>query len=59
MTSEDSKANEVDMTAAGIEARLRRVSQLRALCLSLGKATIIRDAETQSGEPSETDGEQR
>lgn len=44
MTSDSSKANDVDMTAKAIETRLRRVSQLRDLCLSLGKATIIRDA---------------
>lgn len=44
MTSDNSKANDVDMTAKAIETRLRRVSQLRDLCISLGKATIIRDA---------------
>jgi hypothetical protein len=45
MTSRDSNVDEIDMSAAAIELRLRRVSQLRDLCLSLGKATIIRDAE--------------
>jgi hypothetical protein len=30
----------VDMSAKAVTARLRRASQLRRLCLSLGRATI-------------------
>jgi hypothetical protein len=32
---------EVDMSDKAITARLKRVEDLRRLCLSLGKATII------------------
>jgi hypothetical protein len=35
------------MSPEAIDLRLRRVSQLRDLCLSLGKATIIRDGEAR------------
>ena len=31
----------VDLTAQGITTRLKRVSQLRQLCLSLGKAQPV------------------
>ena len=31
----------VDMSAAAVTMRLKRVSQLRRLCLALGKATIV------------------
>jgi hypothetical protein len=34
------KANQVDMSSEAIATRLKRVSQLRRLCLSLGKARI-------------------
>ena len=36
--------NDVDYSEAAINMRLRQVSALRDLCLSLGKATVIRDA---------------
>lgn len=47
------------MSAAAIEMRLRRVSQLRDLCLSLGKATIIRDAAAESDSRNEPDDHDR
>lgn len=31
----------VDMSATAVTMRLKRVSQLRRLCLALGKATIV------------------
>ena len=31
----------VDMSPSAVSLRLRRVSQLRRLCLALGKATVI------------------
>jgi hypothetical protein len=31
----------VDLSAQGITTRLKRVSQLRQLCLSLGKAKLV------------------
>ena len=31
----------VDMSAAAVTLRLKRVSQLRRLCLALGKATVV------------------
>jgi hypothetical protein len=31
----------VDMSPAAVTLRLRRVSQLRRLCLALGKATVV------------------
>jgi hypothetical protein len=31
----------VDMSAAAVTMRLKRVSQLRRLCLALGKAIIV------------------
>jgi len=31
----------VEMSAAAVTMRLKRVSQLRRLCLALGKATIV------------------
>jgi hypothetical protein len=31
----------VDMSAAAVTMRLKRVSQLRRLCLALGKATTV------------------
>jgi hypothetical protein len=34
-------AAKVDMSAAAVTVRLKRVSQLRRLCLALGKATPI------------------
>ena len=41
---EDQVTAEVDMSAHAVTVRLKRVSQLRRLCLSLGKAEI-KDAE--------------
>jgi hypothetical protein len=38
--------NKVDMSAAAVTARLKRVSQLRRLCLALQKAKIEPVAET-------------
>jgi hypothetical protein len=37
--------SDVDYSEEAVNRRIREVSQLRDLCLSLGKATIIRDAE--------------
>ena len=37
---EDQTSAEVDMSADAVTARLKRVSQLRRLCVSLGKAKI-------------------
>ena len=51
--------SDVDYSEDAVNRRLREVSQLRDLCLSLGKATIIRDAETPSEEARDTDPEQR
>jgi len=34
----------VDMSAKAVTTRLKRVSQLRQLCLSLGKARIVTDS---------------
>jgi len=34
----------VDMSAAAVTMRLKRVSQLRRLCLALGKATTVSTA---------------
>jgi hypothetical protein len=31
----------VDMSEAAVTSRLKRVSQLRRLCLALGKATVV------------------
>jgi hypothetical protein len=31
----------VDMSPSAVTLRLRRVSQLRRLCLALGKATVV------------------
>jgi len=31
----------VDMSPAAVTSRLKRVSQLRRLCLALGKATVV------------------
>jgi hypothetical protein len=31
----------VDMSPAAVTLRLKRVSQLRRLCLALGKATVV------------------
>lgn len=40
----------VDMSAAAVTARLKRVSQLRRLCLALGKSIPI-PAKARSGHP--------
>ncbi len=32
---------EVDMSPSAVTLRLKRVSQLRRLCLALGKATVV------------------
>ena len=42
---------QVDMSAKAVTARLKRVSQLRRLCLSLQKAKL--PTEENSGKPSE------
>lgn len=41
----------VDMSAAAVTSRLKRVSQLRRLCLALGKATVVAATPAQ-GTPS-------
>ena len=60
MTSNDYKTGEaastVDMSSSAIATRLRRVSQLRRLCLSLGNARL-RD-ENNSPPPAKTEDEQ-
>ena len=43
----------VDMSAHAVTVRLKRVSQLRRLCLSLGKAELIKER----GEPHDTETE--
>ena len=54
--SKDYKADpttaEVDMSAHAVTVRLKRVSQLRRLCVSLGKAEI-RHAERELPDDSE------
>jgi hypothetical protein len=42
------KENPVDMSSQAIDTRFRRVSQLRRLCLSLGKAGSKATAEKES-----------
>lgn len=47
----------VDMSARAVTARLRRVSELRRLCLSLQKAKVLsheakRDQNASSSQPS-------
>jgi hypothetical protein len=46
----DQSTAEVDMSAHAVTVRLKRVSQLRRLCLSLGKAELIEERT----EPHET-----
>ncbi len=41
---------QVDMSAAAVTARLKRVSQLRRLCLSLQKAKLPSEDHTKSAE---------
>jgi hypothetical protein len=38
----------VDLSARGITTRLKRVSQLRQLCLSLGKAKPVKNKKADS-----------
>ncbi len=42
------EVNQVDMSSEAIATRLRRVSQLRRLCLSLGRARTLDDDEIVS-----------
>ena len=42
------KENQVDMSSQAIDTRFRRVSQLRRLCLSLGKAGLKENREKES-----------
>jgi hypothetical protein len=42
--------NKVDMSASAVTARLKRVSQLRRLCLSLKKAKLPPEADTKTTE---------
>ena len=46
----DQSTAEVDMSAHAVTVRLKRVSQLRRLCLSLGKAELTEEP----AEPTET-----
>jgi hypothetical protein len=41
------KENQVDMSSEAIATRFRRVSQLRRLCLSLGKAGLKENPEKE------------
>jgi hypothetical protein len=41
--------NKVDMSAQAITARLKRASQLRDLCLSLGKAKFVEPEPAKPG----------
>jgi len=47
--------NQVDMSSEAIATRFRRVSQLRRLCLSLGKAGLIEKLEEESPIVENTD----
>jgi len=40
------------MTAQGVTTRLKRASQLRRLCLSLGRAKAVNQIESLLGEPT-------
>jgi hypothetical protein len=41
----------VDMSPSAITVRLRRVSQLRRLCLVLGKATVVPTSPVRDAKP--------
>lgn len=47
--------NKVDMSSEAIATRLKRVSQLRRLCLSLGKARIETDDELVDSNATENE----
>ncbi len=49
--------DDVDYDETAINMRLRQVSALRDLCLSLGKATIIRDGEPRAPRDTVADPE--
>lgn len=49
------KENQVDMSSQAIDTRFRRVSQLRRLCLSLGKAGLKENREKESPDVENTD----
>jgi hypothetical protein len=55
MTSKNFEAErspaDVDMSADAVTNRLKRVSQLRHLCVALGNAKVKEAAEHQDGEP--------
>ena len=51
--------NKVDMSSEAIATRLKRVSQLRRLCLSLGKARIESDDESVDSNAATTENEVR
>ena len=51
------KENQVDMSSQAIDTRFRRVSQLRRLCLSLGKAGLKESVEKESPIVENTDDE--
>lgn len=57
----DQSTAEVDMSAHAVTVRLKRASQLRRLCLSLGKAELIeertdpRETETESQKNNQSD----
>jgi hypothetical protein len=44
----------VDMSAKAVTTRLKRVSQLRRLCLSLGKAKPVRNPSPEKTDNSNT-----
>jgi hypothetical protein len=42
----------VDMSPSAVTVRLRRVSQLRRLCLVLGKATVVPTSPARDPKPA-------
>ena len=48
-------SKQIDMSSEAIATRLKRVSQLRRLCLSLGKARVLNDDAIESSNKDRND----